>query len=843
MFFTDFHKRITVLLLFLFLAPALSCEKRDDSEKKKSSPSSEAGDKASGDQTKEGTAQKSPREHRHTLRSLLKEAPRAELRQNGLVINLGTRDAHKYTLGGWRTGWLHPESKEGVNFSPCAAKADMEFYEPWGNISKVTARVRSVVPGQALTLVHRNKAMGKKTIPDKWATVSFALPTTLEKGTHRFSLRFSKRDKKGRAAEVDWIRFHTKPGKSPKSADSESADSKSSDSKSSDSESSGGNDQGSSPPPADNKKPLPEKVANIVLDRPMRSLPAADGRAYIYYMDIPKNSSLVFDYGSKTQTTFNVSLASDDKKEKTVFEKTAKGGKWNSAEINLSEWAGKPARLVFSSDSTESDSTKSDSAKSDSTEKKPADTAKQEHVAGWGEPEIMRKGKRKQTPAISPAKRARNVVYIVIDTARQDVYSPFAPENKVKVPAMQALSKESVWFTDAYANSPWTKPSTATLLSSLYAATHDAVGYRSMLSDEVPILSEQLQKHGFKTGGLVANAFVSKSFGFERGWDHFVNYAREDIPTEAEVLYRDAWKWVEKTAPTGRFFLYMQTMDPHVPYAVPQKYLSMYFDGEYNGKLGDAVTGKDTKDFQAKRITLDERDKLYTKALYKGEITYHDHYMGEFIKKLKKNGLLEDTLFIVSTDHGEELFDREDLGHGHSLYEEQIKSPLVMRYPKLLPKNHRVTSLAELVDLPPTILDLVGVPHIPNTEGTSLWSAIHGDQPSESSYVISELTRHPRTVRLKRKGKAVRVGRYKLHLHQKGASLYDLQKDPKEKVNLSESKKVALRTCKIMLGEGLAIPNKSHRLAGKVMKRKIKAPSGKVDPELKRQLEALAYTN
>ena len=814
MFFKDTHKLITCFLFFLFLIPALSCEKGDGSEKTKTSSSSKAEGETSGGQNKEGAIQQSPRQNHHTLRSLLKEAPRAELRQDGLFINMGTRDAHKYTIGGWRTGWLYPESKEGVDFSPCAAKANLEFHEPWGGISKITARIRSEVPGQSLTLVHKNKAVGKKAISDKWTTVSFVLPKALEKGTHRFSLRFSKRSKKGHAAEVDWVHFNTRASDS------------------------GGSHGTPSTAQENGKKVLPKKVANITLDRPMRSLPAANGRAYVYYMDIPANSSLVFDYGSKTATTFKVSITSDNKEEKTVFKETAKGKKWNTAKIDLSEWAGHPARLVFSSDSTPPASTKSDSPK-----KEPADTGKEEQIAGWGEPEIMRKGSRKQTPAISPAKRARNVIYIVIDTARQDVYSPFAPENKVKTPAMKALTKESVWFTDAYTNSPWTKPSTATLLSSLYATTHDAVGYRSMLSDEVPILPEQLQKHGFTTGGLVANAFISKSFGFDRGWDHFVNYAREDIPTEAEVLYRDAWKWVKKTAPTGRFFLYMQTMDPHVPYAVPQKYLSMYFDGEYKGKLGDAVTGKDTKDFQAKRITLDERDRLYTKALYKGEITYHDHYMGDFIQKLKKNGLLKDTLLIITADHGEELFDREDLGHGHSLYNEQIKCPLVMRYPKLLPKNHRVTTLTEAVDLTPTILDLVGVPHIPNTEGISLWPSVHGDQPSESSYVIAELTRHPRTVRLKREGKSVRVGRYKLHLHRKGRSLYDLQKDPKEKVDLSESKNIALSTCRVMLGEGLAIPNKSHRLAGKVMKRKIKAPSGKVDPELRRQLEALAYTN
>lgn len=102
---------------------------------------------------------------------------------------------------------------------------------------------------------------------------------------------------------------------------------------------------------------------------------------------------------------------------------------------------------------------------------------------------------------------------------------------------------------------------------------------------------------------------------------------------------------------------------------------------------------------------------------------------------------------------------------------------------------------------------------------------------------------HPRTVRLKREGKSVRVGRYKLHLHRKGKTLYDLQEDPGEKSDLSKTKTIALRTCEVMLGEGLAIPNKSHRLAGTVSRRRFKPSRAQVDPELRRQLEALAYTN
>jgi arylsulfatase A-like enzyme len=446
-------------------------------------------------------------------------------------------------------------------------------------------------------------------------------------------------------------------------------------------------------------------------------------------------------------------------------------------------------------------------------------------------------------PPVTPVNRAQNLIFIVIDTARKDAYKPFAKKSRTKAPVMARLARKATWFAAAYANSPWTKPSTATLLSGLYASTHGAEKFRSVLPKEVTLLSEHLDKLGFETGAFLANAFISDAFGFNKGWHHFINYARQDKPTEAIHLYRDALAWVKKQKKHKRFFLYMQTMDPHVPYAVPPQYLKPYYDKKYTGKLGDAVTGDDTKDFNAGRIRLTADDKRYTRALYAGEITYHDHYLGRFIEALKKAGRLENTLVVITNDHGEELFERGELGHGHSLYDEQIASPLMLYYPKLLPQNKRIDTPIALVDLPATICELLSVAPLKGMEGQSMRSVIYGVQPPEANYVISELSKHPRTVRLKRKGVAVRVGGYKLIVGGKKTRLFNLPRDPAEKHDLAASHPITRRTCELYLGEGLAIPSKYHRLTGVVPKKKFSPGKAKIDPKLRRQLQALAYTN
>jgi arylsulfatase A-like enzyme len=672
-----------------------------------------------------------------------------------------------------------------VTHTDATIASSLRFHLPWSGPQKVLVRARSQVKGQVLSLSVDGSKVGGRKMSAQWDTHVFELDGPLSMGRHDLSFRLLKHGgKKKPPAQIDWVWLATAKAKA------------------------------SAPP-------KPVKVSTLNMGRPRRALVGSGSRRYSFYLVVPPKSVLVFDYGADEETTFRVQVTADgktsDSPTKTVFEKKDAPKKWKEARVDLAAWSGQLVRLDFIT----------------------AGPAK----AGWGEPEIMRPGPRPKLPVVTQTNRAKNLVVIVIDTARKDAYQPFAEKTRVKAPAMKALASESVWFDAAYANAPWTKPSTATILSGLYPATHKAEEFRSVLPQEVTLLSEHLQKRGFVTGAFLGNAFISDDFGFNKGWSHFSNYAREDKPTEAMRLYKDALAWVEKRDPSKRFFLYMQTMDPHVPYAVPKKYLDDYYEGSYDGKLGEAVTGDDTKDFNAGRIELTADDKRYTRALYDGEITYHDHYLGKFVETLRKRNLLQDTLFVVTNDHGEELFERGELGHGHSLFDEQVAAPFLMRYPKILPKNRRVDTPVALVDLPATLLELLAVEQMDGMEGQSMRPVIFGQLPQEASYAVCDLSKHPRTMRLKRSAMAVRLGRYKLIVSKKKSYLFDIEKDPEEKNNLADTHSVARRGCEAYLGEGIAIPSKYHRLSGAIQKKKFEPGKAKIDPKLRRQLQALAYTN
>ncbi|RMH39038.1 MAG: hypothetical protein D6689_17830, partial [Deltaproteobacteria bacterium] len=218
---------------------------------------------------------------------------------------------------------------------------------------------------------------------------------------------------------------------------------------------------------------------------------------------------------------------------------------------------------------------------------------------------------------------------------------------------------------------------------------------------------------------------------------------------------------------------------------------------------------------------------------YNGEITYHDEHMGAFLDGLAQRGLDGDTLVVITNDHGEELGEHGRWGHGHSLYDELLRDPVAMRYPPLFPAGKRVADPVEDVDLAPTILEVAGVDPIPGVDGESLVPLVRGGRVARPLYAVAEFLDHAR---------AVRVGRWKLIRGAGGASeLYDVEADPTEKTNRADDAPIALRLCEVMLGEAIATPTKRKRLEERSRVRKFESGNANIDPELRKQLEALGY--
>ena len=715
-----------------------------------------------------------------TFRPLLDEAARAELDADGLFIDLGTADQHKYTRGGWRTGWGASAEEQGVSrVAVDGRRAWLELMVPDPPPSAIALRARSRVPGQTLSLHRGDKTLGSVELGAEWTTARLPIaPGALPAGPLRLELRTSSAAPRTPRAEVDWL-WLTRAA------------------------------EGAAPPAE------PRVAAMNVAGKARRALAAPGPRTLSFYLEPRSGARLVVDLGAPERATFVVSATSDDG-DRTELLRESVEGRWLERVVSLERFAHRPVRLDLT-------------------------TADQTGPAGWGEPEIAlepaaaRAGLAAAAAhAPAPAAPPKNVVFILIDTQRADAFAPFAGPGRVaRTPSFDALARQSTAFVRAYDNENWTKPSVATTLSGLYPSTHDTKKDASRLPDGVELLSEHLQAQGFATAGFVANGYISDKFGFRQGWDHFRNYIRENRPSEAEHVYSDALAWLESRPPDRPFFLYLQTIDPHVNYEVDRAYSSLYFDGSYRGPLGPSISAADQVALATRKLVPTPKDLAWLRALYWGEVTYHDEHLGRFVADLADRQLLASTLVVVTNDHGEELGDRGRFGHGHQLHEEMVRAPLIMSYAPIFPPGAVVEDIVEQVDLAPTILDALGRRPLAGADGVSFLPLIRGEPVQRPRYAIIEFLDGKR---------AVRVGRSKLLVGAGDWSeLYDLDSDPGETRDLATSAPIARRICQVMLGEGLAVPAKARRLRGGGSGRRFESGTADIDRGMRRQLDALGY--
>lgn len=724
-------------------------------------------------------------------RALLDELPRAELRTGGLHIDFGTAESSKYIRGGWENRWgSYVDSDEG----PTATKLDgssgpIDFVLRKADKSpgEVVVRMRAACKDRMVKFQMDGKDLGDEMeLPTEWTTLRVPIEGKLDAGAHRLTIRPNKSCKKKPRAHVDWVWLAETAGAEP-------------------------------PEIVDRAKPL------TIGDGLRRALNAPTARTYSFYLHIPEKAELVFDHASSVEgTEFAVQIATDGEEPQEVFKEKATS-QWTEGSVDLKPWATKAVRIDLTTSGEAGDT-------------------------GWGEVDIMIPELPKERDIEDPDAKPKNLVYILIDTQRADAFEPIGGEGSpVKTPTFDALAKDGVAFTQAYNQENWTKPSVATILSGLYPVSHDTSGEEETVPEAVEMLAEILQKQGMSTGAFIANGYISRDFGFNQGWDYYTNFLREKKNHTAKSVYREAMQWVEENHKKP-FFLYVQTIDPHVAWSVPKKYTDLYYEGEYKGQIGPSMSGREQADLSGSD-TLTDDDIKWIHALYNGEVTYQDEYMGGLMKKLEELGVMDDTLIVISTDHGEELQEHGQMGHRHTLYNELIRSPLVMRYPKRLPPNTQIDDIVELVDMAPTILDVMGFDPSKDHEGLSLVPLIEGRPFQRPRYTIAEYEYNarygPLDITEDERGmheRSVIVGRWKMWTtHREHRMLFDLKDDPEEQNNMLGKAPIALRLTDIYLAEGLANPNKKVRLLNRLSKKRFKAGTVKIEGELRKQLEALGY--
>jgi arylsulfatase A-like enzyme len=541
-----------------------------------------------------------------------------------------------------------------------------------------------------------------------------------------------------------------------------------------------------------------------------RAIVLAPGAQVDWFVEVPEDGTLVFGSGLSPRGAGVLALQIDSDGSAGSTQRLDAGASWNDQQVSLKGVAGKIARLRFRNEGA------TEIALSDA------------RVA------------RRAGAVVTMDEPARNVVVLLIDTLRASKVQAYYPKTRVKTPTIDAFASGGTLFERSQSPENWTKPAVASVLTSLHPATHKTKQDASKLPKSALMLSEVYQKAGFETASFIANGYVSNAFGFDQGWDHYTNYIREARNTNASNVFGEAEGWIEKNK-DGRFFVYIQTIDPHVPYDPPAKFLEMYDPQPYSGQVRNRRTHLMLDDAKKnpKKYTFTKRDKERIEALHDGEISYHDEYFGKFLAKLRELGLDENTIIVVTSDHGEEFQEHGSWGHGHSVYQELLGVPLMFRWPGVIPANARIGPVVSTLDIGPTVLEATGVPIPEEFEGRSLLGFMRGDWPAGPYVAFSDFLEHRRVIR---------GGDWKMIIRGNLSQvMFDLGNDYWEQKELDGSEHpIAQRYLRTLHGQFLGAEDRGHWLAASASSSSSKKPGlteekQEMTPELCRQLVALGY--
>ncbi|MBI1850024.1 MAG: sulfatase [Planctomycetes bacterium] len=322
-----------------------------------------------------------------------------------------------------------------------------------------------------------------------------------------------------------------------------------------------------------------------------------------------------------------------------------------------------------------------------------------------------------------------NVLFILIDALRADHLSSYGYARKTS-PHVDALADEGVRFERANCQATWTGSSVASIFSGLYPSTHGVITNpthtsgqtfaSAILAPQVTTLAESMKARGYRTGAIVTNVFLRREYGFDQGFD---DYEMLEHREHGAAVNRDALEWIGKKS-ASPFFLYLHYMDVHGPYTPPAPY-DEYFKPEAPKPLPEtAVIPPNLK-------LGDCRDLAVYEARYDGGIRCVDEEIGDLLKKLDGMGLAKNTLVVFTADHGEELYEHGGFGHGRTLYEEVLHTPLVFRLPGRVPAKKSIHTGVSAIDIYPTILELCDAPNPPAMHGRSLVPLIDGKDSAE----------------------------------------------------------------------------------------------------------------
>lgn len=411
--------------------------------------------------------------------------------------------------------------------------------------------------------------------------------------------------------------------------------------------------------------------------------------------------------------------------------------------------------------------------------------------------------------------RPPNVVLIVLDTVRAD-FLAVSEENRTSslLPSLDRISDEGLTFTKARSAAPWTVPSHASIFTGLYPHSHGAVHEAFHLGTGVNTIAEELRSHGYATVGVNCNPWLHRQSGFAQGFDVYEDIYREveeEDDKGAALATGKASEWLVRLADGGKpFFMFINYLEAHLPFAPPPRVIERMTSAGYEFSF-ERFPVEEAEAFIAGERKLSQEELRTVENLYLAEIAYLDDRIGELYALLDRLNLLDATVLIITSDHGEHLGDHHLMGHEFSVYEPLLRVPLVIRYPPAFPPGGKQGTPVSLVDLFPTIEDLAGIPDERSAggPGRSLLPASGDDSGSlDDRTIMSEYSR-PSTLigrywrsrypdtdlsRYEQSLRALVRGSYKYIETGRGRELlFDIARDPAEMEDLSASRPETLQ--------------------------------------------------
>ncbi len=383
------------------------------------------------------------------------------------------------------------------------------------------------------------------------------------------------------------------------------------------------------------------------------------------------------------------------------------------------------------------------------------------------------------TPVVKKDKKPKYVVFVIMDSLRADRVRPYNPKARAETPNFEKLATIGTAFAQNYVQGNESRASHASMWSSTWVGTHRMIpGGQTTLESKYVTIGEIMKAAGFFTSGVSANGYIIKKWGFGDGWDVYRNHIHDGGGVRGEDVMKFGIESVAKKTDKP-FFLYLGFIDTHVSWRAKEPWMARYDTEPYTGKYVKEASGKDIEQLAVSGKQPADRDKKRIVAIYDSNVSYQDDLLGKLYEQLKTWGIADDTMIIVTADHGDEQWEDGRVGHGASLRESLVHVPLLIVYPPLFPAGV-VAEGTDTLDIVPTLADALGLSPPDGAQGRSLIALAQGVGRGYPSCSIASMYEN---------SWAMRCGDWKARVAGSGTPLvFNLVDDYYEKKDLAAEK-------------------------------------------------------